>query len=135
MKAANKAKHSTEVKMIPSKSQWKSWSLPSKYTAASLVVGLFGLFIAIFYPASFFQDSSKIIEGEYELTSLGLHEVNYGYRFKSKPRVEFIDGKNGGIENPERFEIISQSNSGFVVKVDGALSGGTSIKWRASGEN
>jgi hypothetical protein len=120
--------------MIPSKSQWNSWSLPSKYTAIGLVVGLLSLLIGVFYPLGSTQDGPKIIEGEYQLTNLGLHEINYGYSFKSKPRIEFVGGKNSGIENPDHFEIVSQSKSGFIVKVDGALSGGTSIKWRAIGE-
>lgn len=121
--------------MIPSKSQWKSWSLPSKYSAIGLIVGVLSLLVALVYPISPNHENRKVIEGEYTLRTLGVHEINYGYSFKSKPILEFLGGKYGGISNPDRFEILSQSNSGFVIKVGGALTSGTSIRWRATGEN
>ena len=121
--------------MIPSKSQWKSWSLPSKYTAIGLIVGLLSLLLDLPYPISSSQQGPKVIEGEYTLINLGVHEINYGYSFKSKPKLEFLGGSYGGITNPEMFEIVSQSNAGFVIKISGALTSGASIKWRATGEN
>ena len=33
--------------MLPSKKQWKSWSLPSKYTTLSFLVGLVAFFLAL----------------------------------------------------------------------------------------
>ena len=36
--------------MLPTKKQWKSWGLPSKYTALSLLLGIIGLIITVIAP-------------------------------------------------------------------------------------
>jgi hypothetical protein len=122
--------------LIPSKSKWKSWSLPSKYSAIGLFVGLLSLGIAVYglYPIFSASDSLSSIKGEYELVNLGAHEINYGVIFKSKPSLKFHGGKFGGISNADKFEILEQRNDGFTFEVSGALTGGTTIIWEATGE-
>lgn len=122
--------------MIPSKTQWKSWTLPSKYTAASFLVGLLALIVTLYtlLPLSENIDGIETVQGEYTLAELGTHEINYGVTFKSKPSIKLIGGEFGGIASAERFEILEQRRNGFTIKVGGALTSGTTIIWQATGE-
>ena len=45
--------------MIPSKTQWRLWSLPSKYTAIGLLAGLIGLLVVVIQ--FIFDDSEKVL--------------------------------------------------------------------------
>ena len=122
--------------MIPTKSQWKNWSLPSKYSGFGVLIGLISLFLGGYalVPSEIPTDKLSIVKGEYILTNLGTHEINYGIVFKSKPSLSFHGGKIGGIENPETFEILEQRKGGFTFRVGGALTVGTTIIWQVSGE-
>lgn len=58
-----------EVKWLPTKTQWANWSLPSKYTTASFVLGIFGIILAIlfyFYPKQS-TDVNIILDKQKEL--------------------------------------------------------------------
>ena len=122
--------------MLPTRKQWKKWSLPSKYTALGLLIAVVCLGFAIYssvQPKSK-SDGIEVISGEIVITSLGEHEINYGVNFLSKPKLEFWGGKYGGIENPNRFEITEQRTDGFKFIVGGALTSGTTIIWQATGK-
>ncbi len=121
--------------MIPNKAQWKNWSLPSKYTALGLLVGILSLGATVYFSSPSVSNADEYIslQGEYELVSLGVHEINYGANFRSKPVLKFLGGEYGGISNPEGFKILEQRTDGFTFEVSGALTGGTTIIWEVTG--
>lgn len=116
--------------MLPSIKQWKNWSLPSKYTAIGLVIGVISLALGVTQLTPDTREEFTTLSGKYVMTSLGEHEINYGANFVTAPRLEILDG----YDNPDSFEIVSQRPDGFTIKLGGALSVGTLLVWEATGQ-
>ncbi|MCG7964822.1 MAG: hypothetical protein N0E54_19130 [Candidatus Thiodiazotropha taylori] len=125
--------------MIPTRKQWQQWSLPSKYTALGLVLGIIGIAIAVFsityIPNEKRQNGITSLSGEFFVNDLEKYEINYGARFLSKPKLSLykVHGKYRSDAGASVI-VIMQRLDGFTIDVTGLAVGGERLLWEATGQ-
>ncbi|EGR1393894.1 hypothetical protein R5M54_004683 [Vibrio alginolyticus] len=100
-------------------------------TLFAVITGVIASLLVNFIPLPNFLSNEHTVQGYLVVTESGEFEVNYGYRFESKPKLEFLNE----YEQPlwGTIKVIEQSEIGFKYTTAQGYRVGAEIQWIATG--